>query len=352
MNSSQTPDSSEAVGPAVFVCVLNWNSIKNTLACLDAVFAQDYTDIYVIVVDNGSTDGSVETLRGLGDRVAFIENKENLGFTGGCNVGIRYALSRGADYVWLLNNDSECEPNTLSQLVAYGEARHEVGMLSPIIVNRQTGKHAFALRRLDLQTGLDEHALEPDDIRNLQETHPDQIMIRGTALLLKRTLIQAIGYFDDAMFAYCEDDDYCVRCAKAGFRAACVTTARVYHDEGHPGSGWRKPYAYYYAVRNGIRFWRKHSTGVTSWKRARWQVCIMFRVLARTGYGKAETKALADGLWSGLRGGVGRWDPTQPGHRMPALLRVLFTLNPALMLACMEADPGAALRALSPRRGG
>lgn len=346
MPGAVAAEPSSAKAPKVFVSILNWNGIENTLTCLKSVLAMTYPNLRVVVVDNGSTDGSVDILRGMTDRIDLIEHEENRGFTGGCNAAIRHALSNGGEYVWLLNNDSECEPEALSKLVAYAETRPDVGLVSPIIADRGTRKDCFAVRRLDLATGKDAFPLAPADVENVQQAYPSQIILRGTALLLKRSVAERIGLLDDRLFAYCEEDDYCIRSAAAGFRAVCVTTARIYHDEDRPGGGWRKPYAYYYHVRNGILFWRKHGRGLGAWKHARWNVCMMFRVLARAGYGKAETEALADGLWSGLRGATGRWDPSNPLHRMPWLLRQLFVRNPALSQAVIEAEPKAVLRAL------
>jgi GT2 family glycosyltransferase len=337
--------------PKVFVCILNWNKRDDTLHCVETALAQDYTNLRVVVVDNGSTDDSASALRALGDRIDLIENKDNLGFTGGCNTGMRHALSHGGDYVWLLNNDSDCEPETLSRLVAHAESSPDIGMVSPIITDRGTGNDCFAVGRLDLATGIAVETTDAAEAVAMQERYRGQIMLKGTALLLKRGLIERVGFLDERFFAYCEDNDYSVRCAAAGFRAECVTTARIYHDEGLPGGGWRKPYAYYYAVRNGILFWRKHATGLARWKYARWHACTILRVLARSGYGREETEAFADGLWSGLRGATGRWEPSGPLHHMPHVLRRMFVARPPLSLGLMEAKPGTVLRALWPRSG-
>lgn len=332
--------------PKVFVCILNWNKLHDTLQCLSSMQAQDYPNLRPIVVDNGSTDASLPALRELGDRIDLIEHGHNLGFTGGCNAAMRHALAHGGDYVWLVNNDSECQPGTLARLVAYAETRPDIGMVSPIITDRRSGKDNFAVGRLDLASGAAAETADPAEAEAMQQRYPGQIMLKGTALLLKRSLIDHIGFLDDRFFAYCEDNDYSVRCSAAGFRAACVTTERVYHDEGLPGEGWRKPYAYYYASRNGILFWRKHASGLAAWKYARWHVCTIFRVLARTGYGKAETEAFADGVWSGLCGATGRWEPSRPRHHMPYPLRRIFAARPAALLGLMEADFKVVLRAL------
>jgi GT2 family glycosyltransferase len=332
--------------PKVFVCVLSWNKREDTLSCLQSVFAQDYQNLRVVVVDNASVDGSPEALRELGRRIDLIEHQDNLGYTGGCNAGIRHALAQGGDYVWLLNNDCESEPNTLSLLVDYAEARPEIGMVSPVISDRRTGVDSYAVGRIDLATGLMEETADAEDAEAMQQRYPTQVRLKGTALLLKRRLIERVGLLDERFFAYCEDNDYCVRSAAAGFRAACVTAARVYHDEAPagPGQPWRNPYAFYYAVRNGLLFWRKHAHGMARWKYSRWHACTIFRVLARGGYGQEETGAFADGLWDGVCGVTGRWEPSRRSHPMPALLRRMFVARPALLLGLMEADPRAVLR--------
>ena len=332
--------------PSVFVCILNWNGLAETLTCLASVFRLDYPNYKVVVVDNGSTDNSPSTLRGLGSRIELIEHRENLGFTGGSNAGMRHALANGAEYVWLLNNDTEISPNTLSLLIAYADAHPDVGLLSPIITDRPTGTDRFAVARIDLATGKTEETADVGKAKVMEKQYPLQIMVKGTALLVRRQLIEAIGFLDDRFFAYCEDNDYCVRSAAAGFRAACVPDARVYHDEGNrePGHPWRKPYAFYYAVRNGILFWRKHVRGLASWQYGRWHVCTIARVLARGGYGREEIAAFADGLWNGIRGITGRWDPLLSSHHMPAPFRRLFIAKPAVLVGLLEADPRAIAR--------
>jgi GT2 family glycosyltransferase len=328
----------QAASPVVFVCIVNWNKKKETLDCLRSVLAQDYANLRVVVVDNGSTDDSVAAFRDLGRAIDLIEHQENSGFTGGSNAGLRYARDRGADYVWLLNNDSECTPEILSLLIDYAESRPKVGMVSPVIADRHSRVDNFTIGRIDLATGQVYYAANSQDAKAMQERYPQDILLKGTALLLKRQLIESIGLFDDRFFAYCEDNDYSMRCAAAGFRAECVFSARIYHDEGSPGDHWRPPHAFYYATRNGFLFWRKHARFPRAWKYARWHACSTFRLLARGGYERTRTEAFADGLWSGVRGTTGRWEPSCASHHMPLLLRRMFVANPALSLALMEAN--------------
>lgn len=343
---SENSELDHVAAPKVFVCILNWNKPEVTLQCLRAVQSQDYANFRVVIVDNGSTDGSVAAFRALGDTIDLVEIKENIGFTGGANAGLRYVLVQGGDYVWLLNNDCECGPGTLRRLVQYAEEHSDIGMVSPIITDRRSGEDSYAVGRIDLASGITDQTADAAKAEVMQARYRSQIMLKGTALLLKRSVIERVGFFDEQLFMYCEDNDYAVRSVAKGFGAACVTTERVYHDEGRPGGGWREPYAYFYSVRNGILFWRKYGRGLLSWKAARWHICTMFRVLARSGYGKAETEAFADGLWAGLLCRTGRWDPSSPSHRMPFVLRHVFVYMPALSLGLIELNPKAILAVL------
>src|SRR4051794_37273189 len=115
--------------PKVAIVVLNWNDGAATLACLGALRSIDYPNIAVIVVDNGSTDGSAQRIRDSAF-VDLVVNPTNLGFTGGVNVGIARAMATTADYVWLLNSDATTQPDVLSRLVATAETDERIGLVS------------------------------------------------------------------------------------------------------------------------------------------------------------------------------------------------------------------------------
>src|ERR1700722_11537010 len=104
--------------PRVTCVVLNWNGWKDTVACLDALKKCTYPELTVLAVDNGSSDDSVDRIRAAHPSITLLETGANLGFAGGNNVGVRHALAQGADYLWLLNNDTEPAPDALSALVA------------------------------------------------------------------------------------------------------------------------------------------------------------------------------------------------------------------------------------------
>ena len=119
--------------PTVYIILLNWHGWRDTIACLDSLASLDYTNYHLQVVDNGSTDNSVACIRAAHPEVSIIETGRNLGFSGGCNVGVRRALEEGADYIWLLNNDTTVDPQALSAMVAVAETDPKVGAIGSVL---------------------------------------------------------------------------------------------------------------------------------------------------------------------------------------------------------------------------
>ena len=147
--------------PRVGIIILNWNGKADTVECLHSLRKIDYPNYQVIVVDNGSTDDSVQTFRDQFPEIIVLPQTENLGFAEGSNCGIEYALAAGCDYVLLLNNDTVVAPDFLTELIAVGEHYPEIGMLSPVMYYYQSDTHV-KLNKSFFQTLHDEGV--PDDV--------------------------------------------------------------------------------------------------------------------------------------------------------------------------------------------
>ena len=119
--------------PNVYIVVVNWNGWQHTVRCLDSLRKLEYPNYRVVTIDNGSTDGSAERIRAAHPDVELVESGRNLGFGGGSNIGIKLALDRGADYVWVLNNDIEVEPDTLTSLIAVARSRPGIGVVGAAV---------------------------------------------------------------------------------------------------------------------------------------------------------------------------------------------------------------------------
>jgi GT2 family glycosyltransferase len=241
---------------AVYVVVLNCNGWRDTARCLAALRSSSYPNLHVLVIDNGSTDGSVEHLARLLDAPwgALVQAGRNLGFTGGANLGLRLALELGADYAFLLNNDATVAPDCITRLVEAAEQRPEVGFVGPKIVWAQEPDHIWSAgmsvvwHRATIVShcnALDDGRF--DDCRIVQG-------LSGCALLGKRVALERVGLLDERYFLYYEDLDWCLRARHAGFRCLYVGAARA----SHVGSATSNPttsrsqsaFLNYYAARN------------------------------------------------------------------------------------------------------
>ncbi len=280
------------------VVILNWNKADLTRHCLEVAQRSTQQPLQWIVVDNGSR----EPITGLGDDVVVIRNPENLGFAGGVNTGIRYAFAKGADYVWLLNNDAEALPDALDALLAAARADPAIGLASAVILNSDQND------KIDWYCGRWTNATyqvttDPaEGERWMQETQAN-ICLVGTAMLVSRQLVERIGLFDEALFAYWEDNDISRRSAAAGFRNVVVPQARVRHQGGdvlHQPSE-RPPYYFYYMVRNELLLMRKMGE-ILMPRQVYWALRRSWMLHARLASLTAQRRALRRGVLHGLLG--------------------------------------------------
>lgn len=216
--------------PLVYIVVLNWNGWRDTAACLDSLQALDYPNVRTVVVDNGSSDGSEAQLRDAYPEVTVLQSGANLGFAGGSNVGLRYALAREADYVWVLNNDTYVAPNTLNALVARALQTPKVGAVGSVLYNAHSDPDApnqlqtWGGGRFNLVTGIARHVTRPSC-----EAALDYLV--AASVLLRCEALEQVGLFDDGYFMYWEDTDLSVRLRQHGWKLAVAAGATVWHKE-------------------------------------------------------------------------------------------------------------------------
>lgn len=229
------------------VVIPNWNGEKDLPACLDSLFNQSLK-ASIIVVDNGSTDGSVELVRKKYPNAELVSLPKNKGFAGGVNAGIKHAMKLGAEYVALLNNDAKADKAWLKKLVDFLEANPKAGIATSKILD-QTGKHLDSTGDFYTVWGLP-HA------RGRGETdtgkYDKDIWVfggSGGASIYRVKMLQEIGLFDEDFFAYYEDVDLSFRAQLAGWKVAYVPRAIVYHQIGAT-SAKVKDFAAYQTLKN------------------------------------------------------------------------------------------------------
>ena len=247
--------------PHVAIVILNWNREADTLECLESLARIDYPSFSVLVVDNGSTDGSPDAIERWGREnlpLTLIRNAENRGFVRGSNQGMRHALATGTDYVFLLNNDTVVEPDVLVNLVRAAERSDDIGMAGPKIYKygEERVLDSAGTRTIPwLAQGFLQGHGEED--RGQFDSSAEMPYITGTALLVKRAVLEKAGMMDEDYFHYFDDFDWGVRTRKAGYRLLMAPEAAIYH-KGAGTIGFGSPAYMHQRIRGQIVFARKH----------------------------------------------------------------------------------------------
>lgn len=297
--SAERTGSATATSPLVCAVVLNWNGWRDTIECLETLRFQTSPVHRLVVVDNGSTDDSLYRVKAWArgevvldsqeaqskhermpmvlveydrltaeaggfpeaetrlaavppeQRLVLVTIGQNLGFAGGMNVGIRYACALGADYVWLINNDTVVAPDALAALLKAAAGRPRSGLLGPLELDY------FKPQRVVDSVGVVRpwRGVIGGAARNLQLNEQgcaSAELLSGFCVLARCEAIHAVGFMDDRFFLYCEDTEWCLRMRLRGWDLLHVAAARVWH-KGSQSTGWGSPLMYYYTTRNQLR---------------------------------------------------------------------------------------------------
>jgi hypothetical protein len=335
--------------PKVAISILNWNGWQDTIDCLESVRRLEYTNYLIIVVDNGSWNDSAARIRAwakrsLPDQAAFVDyrretaldggipsseaqldaaespnrlvlirNEENLGFTGGHNVAIRYALERrgAADYVLFVNNDAVPEPACLAELVS-ADRKADAGVVGAVTRTWGTGELRFAgwdekypMARLFFPAFFS----WPRVLRNVEADFYPSYSVNGAAMLFRAETLFAVHrakgrYLDPALFLYYDEVEFCCAARAEGYNVIVARKALAYHK------GTRfKPLFFYYSYRNRILLAKRLLPTHLKPLFHLWNLpaCLLRVPLIAYLKGLRSARALLYGLFEGYRGNTGKW---------------------------------------------
>lgn len=230
LNVQSTKSKWPMTGPLVYIIVLTWNGKKDTLECLSSLKELTYPNYKILVVDNASSDGTQEEVQKQFSDVEYILNQTNLRFAGGNNVGIDCALSKGADYIVLLNNDTTVADNFLDELVSAASTSSNIGIVGPkIYYYSDTNRIWYAGGKIEWWMGWISHIgiREINSEQYCQTKETD--FVSGCCILVKREVVEKIGILDTAYYIYGEDVDWCIRASRAGYRILYEPKAKIWH---------------------------------------------------------------------------------------------------------------------------
>lgn len=237
----------------VAIVVLNWNGSKDTQLCLSSLRQLNHKNYEVIIVDNDSSDDSVDRIRCDFPEVTVIETGDNRGFAGGCNRGISRALSNGADFVWLLNNDTIVDAEALQSLVKKAQEDRRIAAVGSAIYSMEEPHRlqAWGGGHVNFWLGRSRHFLVP---------MPDDAVdfITGASMLVSRKALESVGLLDEQFFMYWEDADFCLRLRKSKWKLAVAGDSKIWH-KGSASVGKDSVTLDRYFNTSAAQFFRRHA---------------------------------------------------------------------------------------------
>ena len=243
--------------PLVISVILNSNRRQDTLECLASLMQSSYPNHRAIVIDNHSNDGSVQAILTNFPTVQIVELAENHGYAGNNNVGIHYALEQGADWVFVLNEDTILAKDCLSRLLETGESDERIGIVGPMVYHHADPNIIqTAGGRLGSRWEAWHLAEDEEDRGQYQSPHLVE-WVSGCGILVRRAVIEQVGVIDERYFYYWEETEWCLRAGKAGWQVMHVPKAKLWH-KGVQRNHQPKPSVTYYATRNRLLTLFKH----------------------------------------------------------------------------------------------
>jgi GT2 family glycosyltransferase len=296
--------------PCVYIILLNWNNYADTKQCLESLAAATYPNFKTLVVDNGSADGSGQQLQKQFPNLKFIFNDHNLGFSRGCNVGIRAALNDPASaYVLLLNNDSTVAPGFLEEAVLTAEGNRSIGLVGgKILQSADNPVISYAGGAITRWRG----GMIIRGFGEVDRGQYDQVceteFITGALMLIRREVLEKVGLLPEEYFFGVEEQDYSFAVRRAGYTLYYVPSLLAYHRGD--GSHWNwDPKFVYNGYRNRLIFQEKYMPAglFLLWKMlfslyARYGAKLAWRRLAKKyGYDREQAVAYDDMHWAFIK---------------------------------------------------
>ena len=242
------------------IVICNYNKKNDALACIRSILESKFQDYDIYVVDNASTDGSAEAIRNAyGEQVTLLVNQENLGGSGGFNTGLRAAFQKGHPYLMCVDNDALLDENAVGNLLAFLQEHPETGIAAAKIYHREAPDYVQQFgQKIDFENFCTDvtylNAYEDGSMPEYVYTDA----VAACALMIRRSVIEKIGFMPEENFLYWDDTEWCYLCNRAGWKVASVGNAMALHAMGAKKE-LENTFPTYYAWRNWIRFFMRYT---------------------------------------------------------------------------------------------
>lgn len=247
----------------ILVIIINYNCSQDTILCLKSLEKTEYENFAVYIIDNYSEENSYEILESYvknldSSKIKLFRSEKNLGFAGGVNLGIKYALSENFEFVLLLNPDTMVEPDFLDKILDTTNKSDDIGIVGCKILFSDRERIFYAGGKISYFFNIGHNLNYGKKNRDSIKGEVDATFVTGCMMLIRTDLIRDIGFFDEDYFMYIEDVDFCFRALRAGWKIKVNLDAVVYHKESGSSS---KTLATYWGARNRLRFIFKNLRG-------------------------------------------------------------------------------------------
>lgn len=245
--------------PLVYIIVLNYNGVNDTIECINSLKNIKYNNYKVIILDNNSSDGSEKILKRIFYNYQIIQNGKNLGFAAGNNIGIQKALEMNAEYILLLNNDTTVEKDLLKKMIESFSRFKNSGIVGAKIFSYQKQQWVcHAGGKVDFFKFITrDYTLKNRSVKELK-IEKEVNFISGCCMLIHRDVFNKIGLLPEEYFMYYEDTDFCTKALEKGFKLIYNPEAVIYHKESASTGGFESPFAIKWNIRNRIIFMKKY----------------------------------------------------------------------------------------------
>jgi len=282
---------------SLYIVILNYNCALHTINCLRSLRNSKYKEFFIVVVDNFSSDNSKEIIISqLSQNDFFIQTESNLGYSGGNNIGIRYALQCGAKYILIINPDCEVDKNFLLPLVKTLDCNSDISIVCPLIIDRDTGLIQAFGGKMNLRFFYYERYLYKYNKSVLERgssLEPDYVP--GACFLIRSNVFHKIGEFDESFFLYFEDVDLSLKAKANGLKTLAISDSLIYHTDSK-NRGNKSYIVNFYSSRNQIWINKRYCTFK--------DIIISFTFLLLYIFPKKIFSRFIHGYWFGLLGAI------------------------------------------------